>query len=269
MNKKDMASRFTSDEEEILALCRVIDKYDTMRNGGYMTSTGFLSDRMCILAERALAYIGAGEEEWFFDGGYDTASRRVLVFLPPYMTKEDALLADNSSLRFVRLSYYKDYSLTHRDFLGALTGDGISRDAIGDILVNDQEKRADIVITEGILGYMLTSFSSVGRAKVEACELTREQLYIPEQKTEIIKDTVASLRLDAVISSALGISRDKAATAVERGLVELNHFLCQKGEKILTEGDAITVRGFGKFILSQVGNLSKKGRIFIEIKRFV
>lgn len=269
MNKKDIAARFTADEDEITLLCRMIDKYDTMRNGGYMTSTGFLSDRMCILAERTLAYIGAGEDEWLFDGGYGTASRRVIVFVPQYLTKDDAMLADNSNLRFVRLSYYKDYLLTHRDFLGALTGDGISRDAIGDILVNDQEKRADIVITEGVLGYMLQSFLSVGRAKVEVSELTREQLCVPEQKTVTVKDTVASLRLDAVISSALGISREKAATAVDRGIVEVNHFPCQKGEKLLAEGDTVSVRGFGKFILSEIGSLSKKGRIFIEIKRFV
>ena len=80
---------------------------------------------------------------------------------------------------------------------------------------------------------------------------------------------MASLRLDGVISAALGMSRDKASAAVERGLVELNHFPCVKGEKLLSEGDSVTVRGFGKFVLSAVGTLSKKGRIFIEIKRFV
>ena len=116
---------------------------------------------------------------------------------------------------------------------------------------------------------MLHSFFFVGRAKVNTSEITREELFVPEQKTETVKDTVASLRLDGVISAALGMSRDKASAAVERGLVELNHFPCAKGEKLLSEGDAVTVRGFGKFVLSQVGSLSKKGRIFIEIKRFV
>lgn len=269
MNKNELAARFTSDEEEKLLLCRILDKYNAMRNGGYMTSTGFLSDRVGILADRLLRHVGASEDEYFFDGGYDGASRKILIFVPDYMTKDDCQAAESSPLRYVRVSYYKEYTLTHRDFLGSLLGDGVSRDVIGDILVNDGEKRTDIVIAEQITSYMLHSFFKVGRAKIDCVEILRDELSVPEQKTEIVKDTVASLRLDGVISAALGLSRDKAAAAVDRGLVELNHFPCTKGEKLLSEGDAVTVRGFGKFILSQVGNLSKKGRIFIEIKRFV
>ena len=269
MNKNELVSKFTSDEEEKILLCRILDKYNAMRNGGYMTSTGFLSDRIGILADRLLRHVGAADDEYFFDGGYDGASRKILIFVPDYMTKEDCKALGSSPLRYVRTSYYKEYVLTHRDFLGSLLGDGVSREVIGDILVNDGDKKTDIVVTEHILSHMLHSFFSVGRAKVDCTEITREELFVPEQKTETVKDTVASLRLDGVISAALGMSRDKASAAVERGIVELNHFPCTKGEKLLSEGDAVTVRGFGKFILSQVGNLSKKGRIFIEIKRFV
>lgn len=269
MNKNELAAKFTSDEDEKLLLCRVMDKYNAMRNGGYMTSTGFMSDRVAILAERLLRHLGATNNEYFFDGGYDWASRKILVFVPDYMTEEECRSSENSPLRFVHVSYYKEYTLSHRDFLGSLLGDGVSRDVLGDILVNDSDKTTDIVVCDSILSYMLHSFFTVGRAKVDCTEISREALYAPEQKTETVKDTVASLRLDAVISSALGMSRDKASQAVARGLVELNHFPCSKGERLLSEGDTVTVRGFGKFVLSNVGALSKKGRIFVEIKRLV
>jgi len=269
MNKNELASKFTSSDDEKLALCRVMDKYNAMRNGAYMTYTGFLSDRVAILAERLLRHIGATENEYFFDGGFENASRRILVFIPDYMTKEDCMSLENSPLRFVRVSYYKEYSLTHRDFLGALLGDGVSREVVGDILVNDGEKKTDIVVLNNVLPYMLHSFFTVGRAKIDCNEITRNELFVPEQKTETVKDTVASLRLDGIIAAALGMSRDKASDAVERGLVELNHFPCSKGEKLLAEGDTVTVRGFGKFVLFQVGSMSKKGRIFIEVKRFI
>ncbi|MBR2460279.1 MAG: RNA-binding protein [Clostridia bacterium] len=269
MNKNEIAAKFTSDSDERLALCRVQDKYNACRNGGYMTSTGFLSDRLQILAQRMLNHLGVTDREYIFDGGFSTASRRVLVFLPDYLSHEDAQSEDISTLRFIRASYYKEYQLTHRDFLGALMGDGISRDAVGDILVDEAQRRADIIVTEGIVDYMLNSFFSAGRARLETLEIQRGELCVPEQKTVIVKDTVASLRLDGIISAALGMSREKASGAVEKGLVELNHFPCQKGEKLLSEGDNITVRGFGKFTLSTVGSFSKKGRIFIEITRFV
>ncbi|MBQ9116005.1 MAG: RNA-binding protein [Clostridia bacterium] len=269
MNKSEIAAKFTADSDERLALCRVQDKYNACRNGGYMTSTGFLSDRVQILAQRMLNHLGVTESEYFFDGGFQTASRRVLIFLPDYLTPEDARSEEISTLRFIRASYYKEYQLTHRDFLGALMGDGISRDAVGDILVDEAQHRADIIVPEGIRDYMLHSFFSAGRARLDTLEIQRGELTVPEQKTVTVRDTVASLRLDGIISAALGMSRDKASAAVERGIVELNHFPCQKGEKLLSEGDTVTVRGFGKFTLTEVGSLSKKGRIFIEITRFV
>ena len=269
MNKNELVAKFTSDEDEKILLCRVMDKYNAMRNGGYMTFSGFLSDRVTILADRLLRHIGATEKEYFFDGGYDGASRKIAVFVPDYMTAEECKTAENSPLKFIRASYYKEYTLTHRDFLGSLLGDSLSRDVIGDILVNDGDKKTDIVVSDNILSYMLHSFFTVGRAKVDCNEITREELFAPEQKTETVKDTVASLRLDGIISAALGMSRDKASQAVSRGLVELNHFPCNKGEKLLDAGDSVTVRGFGKFVLSEVGSLSKKGRIFVEIKRFI
>lgn len=269
MNKNELVAKFTSDEDERLLLCRIMDKYNAMRNGGYMTYTGFLSDRASILADRLLRYVGAVETEYFFDGGYDGASRKILTFVPEYMTADECRSSENSPLRFVRFSYYKEYTLTHRDFLGALLSDGISRGVIGDILVNDNDKETDIVVIDNILSYLTQSFFSVGRAKTECNEITREALFAPEQKMETVKDTVASLRLDGIIAAALGLSRDKASQAVARGLVELNHFHCSKGEKLLEAGDTVTVRGFGKFILFQIGNLSKKGRIFVEIKRFI
>ena len=192
-----------------------------------------------------------------------------MIFLPDYLTEEDAKAPENSPLAFVRARYYRDYELTHRDILGALMGDGISREAVGDILVNSAEHSADIIVTRQILSYMTDVFSHAGRASLEISEIERGTLTVPPQKIETVKDTVASLRLDGVISAALGMSRDNASSAVSRGLVELNHFPCTKGEKLLSEGDGVSVRGFGKFRLERVGGLSKKGRIFIEITRYL
>lgn len=269
MNKKNIASRFTEDDDEVMLLCRILDKYEAARNNGYLTYTGFLTDRVQILAARMLDHIGAAREEYLFDGGYAGASRKIALFLPDYMDAESATDENNSPLAFIRASYYREYTLTHRDFLGAILGSGISRDAVGDILVNSEKHTADIIINNSILKYMLSEFSSVGRARTEMTELHRDELYVPEQAFTLIKDTVASLRLDAVIAVAFGLSREKASLAVEKGLVELDHFPCQRSEKQLYEGAEVTVRGFGKFKLETVGSLSKKGRTFIEVKKYL
>ena len=43
----------------------------------------------------------------------------------------------------------------------------------------------------------------------------------------------------------------------------------RKPDKLLAEGDTVSARGFGKFQLSQVGGVTKKGRTAIVVKRYV
>lgn len=267
--KTETAMRFTTDNEEIFQLCNVLDKYEIARNKGYMTNTGFISERVQLLADRMLEHIGADRREYIFDGGYGGALRKMLIFPPDRMSSETVISSENSPLAFVRISYYREYSLSHRDILGAILGSGVSRSAVGDILVNGAEHRADMIISAAILPWTLESFTSAGRATLRVDEISRELLFVPEQKTALTKDTVASLRLDGIISSALGISREKASSAVSKGQVEVDHFPCQRGEKQLGEGAVVSVRGYGKFVLESVGERSKKGRIFISIKRYL
>lgn len=289
MNKNDIAAKFTSDIDEKMILCRVLDKYEAARDGGYMTNTVFLTDRARILVQRMLNYLGVDREAYVFDGGYDGASRCMALFLPEYIlnylssadsfsknsitnssfVKEFITDKENTPLEFVRVNYYKEYKLTHRDLLGSLMGLGISREAVGDILVSENECFADIVISSSLLNFLLTNFESAGRARLTVKRIERAELTVPEQKTLTINDTVASLRVDGLIAAALGFSRDKASGVVSKGLVEVDHFPCVKGERLLSEGSEVSVRGFGKFKLEKVGSLSKKGRIFVEIKRFI
>ena len=92
---------------------------------------------------------------------------------------------------------------------------------------------------------------------------------IPEMRCEIIKDTVSSVRLDSVVSSAFRISRNTAAEAVRSGLVSVDHAECMKVDAKVEEGSILVLKGKGKAILEEIGNESKKNRTWIRIKRFV
>ena len=78
-----------------------------------------------------------------------------------------------------------------------------------------------------------------------------------------------SLRLDAVASTGFGMSRGKAAELIHAGRVQVNHTDCCKPDRAVAQGDVVTARGYGKFLLAEVGGLSKKGRIAITIHRFL
>ena len=83
-----------------------------------------------------------------------------------------------------------------------------------------------------------------------------------------VQDTVSSLRLDAVVSSAFSMSRGKASDLIAAGKVSLDHTPCLKSDKSVGEGSVLTARGFGKAVVRECSRLSKKGRIILIIDRY-
>ena len=84
-----------------------------------------------------------------------------------------------------------------------------------------------------------------------------------------VRDTVSSMRLDNVLASGFGLSRGKAAEAVEKGAVQVNYTVCQKPDKPVSAGDVITCRGLGKCVLDTVGSPTRKNRLPVVIRRFI
>jgi len=84
-----------------------------------------------------------------------------------------------------------------------------------------------------------------------------------------VRDTVSSLRLDAVASTGFRMARGKAAELISSGRVQVNWRECTKPDKPLAAGDTVSARGFGKFVLTEVGGTTRKGRISIVVKRYV
>jgi RNA-binding protein YlmH len=95
------------------------------------------------------------------------------------------------------------------------------------------------------------------------------ELIVPDQRCEIIKDTVSSVRLDSIVSSAFRISRSSAAEAVRSGIVSVDHVECLKPDAKVEEGSSIVLKGKGKAILEEIGSESKKSRTWVRLKRFI
>lgn len=72
------------------------------------------------------------------------------------------------------------------------------------------------------------------------------------------RDTVSSLRLDAVCATGFRMARGKAAALIESGRVQLNWRECTKPDRQVSAGDTVSARGFGKFELTEIGGLTKK-----------
>ena len=190
----------------------------------------------------------------------------MLVYLPEYLTEED-LYAQDSPVVCLRATFYQGDNPNHRDFLGALIGAGVAREALGDICVGSSS--CDFFVTEQIAPFLLQSFTGAGRTKLSLSRVPLDQVQIPEPEVQQIRDTLASLRLDSVISAGFRIGRSSAAQYICAGKAAINGLPCEKPDKAVEEGAKVSVRGLGKILLKSVNGQTKKGRISVVIHRYV
>ncbi len=263
MNKTELLNKFSKDPEERVALARVLDQMERTASRSIPCATQFLSPGQRAAAEPLLA--ASGHPKCLFHGGYDGAERTICVFLPDWQEPED--WDPGEELSAVEAVFPPNADLTHRDLLGGLMGIGLTREKVGDILVLDG--KAQIVALKETAPIILSQFDQAGRYRLKLREISLEELSPAPVQVRLVKDTVATLRLDAVLSSGFSIARGKAADLITGGRVSVNHRECVKTDKPVAEGDILTCRGLGKCILKTVGGQSRKGRIIIEIERYV
>ena len=248
--------------EDRMLLAKLWDKINAGFRKNIPANTCFLSPRELEMAK----YLFGEPEGLHAFGGYEDAERKMLIYLPDYL-EEEALYYEDSPCVCLRALFYQNDSPNHRDFLGALMGAGIGRETVGDICVG--KNSCDFFVTAEIAPYILQNFTSAGRAKLHLEQIPLSEAEIPEPEVKEIKDTLASLRLDSVISSGFRIGRSLASQYVSAGKAAIDGLPCEKPDKAVAEGSKISVRGLGKIKLVSVNGRTKKDRISVTIHRYV
>ncbi len=224
-----------------------------------LTHSSFLDVRQSTLLENLFR----GSKHLFY-GGYEDAERRIMVFLPDYL---DEIPEEDNPLSVLRVSHAKGgKALSHKDYLGSILSLGIDRNVTGDILVRENE--SDIVILKSMEDFFLSNYNRAGKTSLfvkalPISEINPGEIYFSEKR-----GTVASLRLDNLVSEGFSISRAKAQDAINSGLVYINNLQNTKSDRLVSEGDKIVLRGCGKIILKEVGNETRKGRLAVSLLTF-
>ncbi len=265
VTKTELLDRYARDGEQRLLLGRVLDKLELAQKRSVPSHTQFLSPSEGAAVEDLLSACGHPRHLMF--GGFSEAERRVCIFLPDWQEEEDVLSDTDGPIAALEATFHTDAQLSHRDFLGSLMGLGITREKLGDILV-DQGK-AQILLLRETVPILLSQWESAGRWKLKLREIPLDALQIKAPQVKIIKDTVATLRLDAVCASGFSTSRSKAVEFISAGRVSLNHRECTKADRTVIQGDVISCRGLGKCVVKEVLGQSKKGRTMIVIERYI
>lgn len=256
INKNEYTAHI-KDTEKLFDIKKIIDKVELVINNFCVETTDFLDPYERSLLKSILnRFVEIGYLEI---GGLTNSERKIFVIFPYFYTEDQI----ESKINYLRVKGdLKD--LNHKDYLGALLNLGIRRSKIGDILVNDEH--TDLILKEEISDYILINLDRVGNKRVSLNQINKEELVEPKISYIEVSKSVPSLRLDAYLSAIYNLSRQESINLIKSNRVKVNWQEVNKSSKELNEGDVISVKGFGRSVLYEVGSYTKKGRIHIIAK---
>lgn len=196
-----------------------------------------------------------------FFGGYEGAER-VFLGLSPW---EDRGLSDEDfPIRCVKAVFRRQDKPGHRDFLGAVLGLGLQREAVGDILLDEGSAR--IFLTGPAADLVLADLTQAGRVGV----VCSEPLSWGEgtQRFTEVEGSISSLRLDCVVAFLGNRSRSDAMALVTGGSVAIDGQTVLAPARTVEIREKISIRGIGKFIYDRELGISKKGKLRVQFRKY-
>ncbi len=247
-----------SSAEDKLFLSKLSDMVKLSEKRGAVYSQ-FLTEHECALATFWLNHLM--HKTYCFYGVFEEAERKILCVYSEYFIPLD----EDFPSELLTFEFRRESKLSHRDFLGALMHLGIRRETVGDIVIDNGI--AQIAVLETVKNTVVSEIRKIGNTGVRYNE-SFPGLLKKQQSFKEIGGTVPSLRLDAVAGLALNMSRGKISDIIKGIGIEVNSAARYDCSFTLNEGDIFSVRGHGKFRLSEISGMTKKGRIHITVLKY-
>lgn len=260
LDKKQLLTPYHGEKKALLA--RVLDLVEIVLKSHQPKVTVFYDQYHAGLVQSFLKNIP--DIAVIADGGYSEAERSRLVIFPDYLLPEQV----DANLAFLKLSgQFKLATVSHRDYLGSLMGLGLKREKIGDIIVCGEG--AYIIVDADIAPYIQANLHKIGKVPVEVEQISSEQLQLPTPNIKVINTTVASLRVDAVAAAGYGLSRSKIVPEIRAEKLSINWCPCSNPAATVQEGDMLSLRGRGRVKVAAVKGNTKKGRVALELHKYI
>ena len=159
--------------------------------------------------------------------------------------------------------FYKSENNTHHT-LHYYNADKVK---IGDIIIHDNF--CQVVVTSGICDFLTINLNKVSRNKVIVKKISRDDIIPNSPNYKDISFTVSTQRLDCIISGLYNISRQDSLKYINGERVHVNYEKITSPSKEVEDNSLISVRGKGRSIIVNVGEITKKGRIKVQAKLIV
>lgn len=211
--------------------------------------------------ERSLAIHAARQAQVSasFDGGWPDAERVQVCFHPAWAEAEFTAV-------WLEISWAAKFArVEHRELLGSLMALGMDRAFFGDLLM--QGDCAYLLALPEVAARLPVEWDRAGNTPIRVTLLS-EAPPIKVPRGEMLRDTVASLRLDSILAAGMKTSRGRAAELIRTGAVAVAHMPEERVDRLIEAGQLLSVRGFGRVRLVQVGDKTRKDRLPVQLEIF-
>lgn len=260
MDRSKVAEKYTDYDDRLLAN-KILDAVEYCDKNFTYKATTFLDPRQQKLIEGLL--MKEKGIKYYTESGIEESERKLYIIYNEDYDTEDI----EKPYQILEFTWYNKSvkKPSHRDFLGTIIGAGIKREMLGDIILH--EDKAYVVCSREVSEYILYNIERIGSLPVKVQVV--EQVDAAKENEKTINTTVASLRLDGILSAGFAISRTKAAELIKSGKVRINWEEKDVTSKVIKQNDVISIRGKGRIILEEIAGNTKKDKIRIVIKKFV
>lgn len=216
--------------------------------------TSFLDPRGQYILE---VIVGSFEDMKVSYFGGQSAERKRAIIAPSYFEPtegdfEEVLIQINYPEKFV--------SIQHQHVLGTLMSLGIEREQVGDILVGDT---IQFVLTKQLESYIMMELTKIKGATVKLDSIPFKDMIKSKENWNIHHSTVSALRLDVVLKEMIRKSRSIAKQLIEKKRVKVNHTLIDSPDFQLQNNDLLSIQGFGRARIIDIGGKTKKEKVHI------
>lgn len=249
-----------SDKEDYYFKSKIHNIIETVEKKNYSKFSYFLDEHQICMAKNILTELNC--KNHIFYGKNKNLNRLMLCVYPCYLQEQDIQWPIN----ILRFKFNKNYKLHHKDFLGSLMSLQIKRELIGDIKIS--EGLAEILIHQNCCEFILNNLTKVGSVGIKI-DVVNDFSIDTEIKFSEISGTIASFRIDNIVALLTKLSRSKAVELIKASKVSVNYKEILDASYIVNYNDTITIRGFGKYTLTNNIKKTKKERYYVVIKKYV
>ncbi|MES3705798.1 RNA-binding protein [Staphylococcus ureilyticus] len=251
----DIYQHFRKEEHELID--QLIDKCYRANDQFAPVLTSFLDPRGQYILN---VVVGSFQdlEVTFYGGPY--AERQRAIIAPDYFQPE----VEDFEIILFEIDYPQKFvTLQHQHVLGTIMSLGIERDQLGDIVVDN---RIQFTLTKQLESYIILELNKIKGATVKLNALPIKDMIQSVENWHSSETTVSGLRLDVVLKEMIRKSRSISKQLIEKKRVKVNHTIIDSADFQLDKGDLLSIQGYGKAMITDIGGKTKKDKVRISYK---